>query len=48
MKRFVNEKEVTSTLIMEALFSGCTQIDGPVAAIKVGRLCQSLVDHAIC
>ncbi len=27
MKRFFNEKEVTSTLVMDALFSGCKQLE---------------------
>ena len=27
MKQFFNEKEVTSTLVMDALYSGCKQID---------------------
>lgn len=26
MKQFFNEKEVTSTLVMDALYSGCRQI----------------------
>lgn len=26
VKQFFNEKEVTSTLVMDALFSGCKQI----------------------
>ncbi len=32
MKRFFNEKEVTSTLVMDALFSGCQQIEAATAA----------------
>ena len=27
VKRFFNEKEVTSTLVMDALFSGCKQVE---------------------
>ena len=27
VKRFFNEKEVTSTLVMDALFSGCKQLE---------------------
>jgi hypothetical protein len=27
VKQFFNEKEVTSTLVMDALYSGCKQID---------------------
>jgi hypothetical protein len=27
VKKFFNEKEVTSTLVMDALFSGCKQIE---------------------
>lgn len=27
VKQFFNEKEVTSTLVMDALFSGCKQIE---------------------
>ena len=32
VKRFFNEKEVTSTLVMDALFSGCQQIEAPTLA----------------
>lgn len=31
VKRFFNEKEVTSTLVMDALFSGCQQIEAATA-----------------
>ena len=27
MESFFNEKEVTSTLVMDALFSGCKQVE---------------------
>lgn len=27
VKQFFNEKEVTSTLVMDALYSGCKQIE---------------------
>lgn len=32
VKRFFNDREVTSTLLMDALFSGCHQIEAPTAA----------------
>jgi hypothetical protein len=28
VKQFFNEKEVTSTLVMDALFCGCRQLEG--------------------
>lgn len=39
MKHFFNEKEVTSTLVMDALFSGCKQMEDPRGtAVTVGLL----------
>ena len=35
VKRFFNEKEVTSTLVMDALFSGCKQLE------EASRLAES-------
>ena len=35
VKRFFNEKEVTSTLVMDALFSGCKQLE------ELGRFSDS-------
>ena len=35
VKRFFNEKEVTSTLVMDALFSGCKQLE------EAGRTSES-------
>ena len=35
MKRFFNEKEVTSTLVMDALFSGCKQLE------EAGKISES-------
>ena len=31
VKRFFNEKEVTSTLVMDALYSGCRQLEAASA-----------------
>ena len=44
VKRFFNEKEVTSTLVMDALFSGCKQLEEMSRAAetkKVRLLCCS-------
>ena len=52
VKRFFNEKEVTSTLVMDALFSGCKQVEeasraglGPKVCAMM-RLCQE--QHTVC
>ena len=37
VKQFFNEKEVTSTLVMDALYSGCTQIDETSHAVAEVR-----------
>jgi hypothetical protein len=39
VKQFFNEKEVTSTLVMDALYSGCKQIEEHSRSwIEVGRM----------
>jgi hypothetical protein len=35
VKQFFNEKEVTSTLVMDALFSGCRQAEEGAAHVDV-------------
>jgi hypothetical protein len=37
VKQFFNEKEVTSTLVMDALFCGCRQLDKG----NLGKVCTS-------
>ncbi len=44
MKRFFNEKEVTSTLVMDALFSGCKQLEeASRLADSSKKVCHSLM-----
>ena len=38
MKRFFNEKEVTSTLVMDALFSGCKQMEESTRAAETRKV----------
>lgn len=38
MKRFFNEKEVTSTLVMDALFSGCKQVEEATRATAASKV----------
>ena len=38
MKRFFNEKEVTSTLVMDALFSGCKQLEAAGRASEAKKV----------
>jgi hypothetical protein len=44
VKKFFNEKEVTSTLVMDALYSGCKQIEEATRGWEqvgvLGRLCR--------
>ena len=45
VKRFFNEKEVTSTLVMDALFSGCKQLEEMSRAAetkKVRPVCREV------
>ena len=39
VKRFFNEKEVTSTLVMDALYSGCRQLEAASAA--AAQVCRA-------
>ena len=46
VKRFFNEKEVTSTLVMDALFSGCKQLEEMSRAAetkKVRSACKEVM-----
>lgn len=42
VKRFFNEKEVTSTLVMDALFSGCKQVEEATRASSASKVCNWL------
>ena len=42
MKRFFNEKEVTSTLVMDALFSGCKQVEEASRAGIGPKVCHHI------
>ena len=52
VKRFFNEKEVTSTLVMDALFSGCKQVEEASRAGIGPKVCCLLVyksaQHGVC
>lgn len=41
VKRFFNEKEVTSTLVMDALFSGCKQVEEATRAAAGSKVLHS-------
>lgn len=43
VKRFFNEKEATSTLVMDALFSGCKQVEEASRAGIGPKVCFLLV-----
>ena len=45
VKRFFNEKEVTSTLVMDALFSGCKQVEEASRAGIGPKVCFAFSHH---
>lgn len=47
VKRFFNEKEVTSTLVMDALFSGCKQVEEASRAGIGPKVCGTPL-HSSC
>ncbi len=46
VKRFFNEKEVTSTLVMDALFSGCKQLEEASRQLESKKV-QALASKAL-
>lgn len=48
VKRFFNEKEVTSTLVMDALFSGCKQVEEASRAGIGPKVCFAFSAHVCC
>ena len=52
VKRFFNEKEVTSTLVMDALFSGCKQVEEASRAGIGPKVCclwiYKSAQHGVC
>ena len=44
VKRFFNEKEVTSTLVMDALFSGCKQLEEAARLAEPKKVCYQFMD----